>query len=144
MGNQGIPRVEKLVRARFYWPDIRSYIHGWITKCQRCNLAKMPHFKVRTPIHSIVAKKPLQVVAIDFTILEPANGIENVLVMTDVYRKFTITVPTRNQTAQTVAKALVREWLLRYRVPFRIHSDQGRYVDAKIVTELQRSLHWSI
>ena len=69
-------------------------------------------------MHSIVAKEPLEVVAIDFTILEPAsNGIENVLVMTDVYSKFTVTVPTRNQTVQTVAKALVREWFLRYGVP---------------------------
>ena len=139
MGHQGIDRVEKLVRARFYWPNLRSDIHNWIAKCERCNLAKMPHFKVRTPMHSIVAKEPLEVVAIDFTILEPAsNGIENVLVMTDVYSKFTITVPTRNQTAQTVAKALVREWFLRYGVPFRIHSDQGRCFDAKIVTELYK------
>ena len=141
MGHQGIDRVEKLVRARFYWPNLRSDIHNWIAKCGRCNLAKMPHFKVRTPMHSIVAKEPLEIVAIDFTILEPAsNGIENVLVMTDVYSKFTITVPTRNQTAQTVAKALVREWFLRYGVPFRIHSDQGRCFDAKIVTELYKML----
>ena len=60
-------------------------------------------------MHSIVAREPLEVVAIDFTVLEPAsNGIENVLVMTDVYSKFTITVPTRNQTVQTVAKAFLR------------------------------------
>ena len=85
MGHQGIDRVEKLVRARFYWPNLRSDINNWIARCGRCNLAKMPHFKVRTPMHSTVAKEPLEVVAIDFTILEPAsNGMKNVLVMTDV------------------------------------------------------------
>ena len=139
MGHQGIDTVEKLVRARFHWPNLRSDIHNWIAKCGRCNLVKMPHFKVRTPMHSIVVKEPLEVVAIDFMLLEPAsNGIENVLVMTDVYSKFTIIVPTRNQTAQTVAKALVREWFLRYGVPFQIHSDQGRCFYAKIVTELYK------
>ena len=71
--------------------------------CEHCNLAKMPYLKERTPMHSIVAREPLEVIAIDVTVLEPASsGIENVLVMKDVYSKFTIAVPTWNQTAQTV------------------------------------------
>ena len=134
---QGIDRVEKLVRSRFYWPNIRSDIQHWISMCERCNLAKMPHLKVRTPVHSIVSREPLEVIAIDFTVLEPVSSdIKNVLVMTDVYSTFTIAVPTKNQTAQTVAKVLVREWFFRYGVPCRMNSDQGRCFDAKIVTEI--------
>ena len=110
MGHQGIDRVEKLIRSRFYWPNIRSDTQHWISMCERCNLAKMPHLKIRIPVHNIVAREPLEVIAIDFTVLEPAStGIENVLVIKDIYSKFTIAVPTWNQTAQTVAKALVRE-----------------------------------
>ena len=110
MGHQGIYRVEKLVRSRFYTPNIRSDIQHWTSMCERCNLAETPYLKVRTQMHSIVAREPLEAIAIDFTVTEPAsNSIENVLVITDVYSKFTIAVPTRNQTAQTVAKALVRE-----------------------------------
>ena len=78
MGHRGIDRVEKLVHSRFYWLNIRSDIQHWISMCECCNLTKMPHLKVRTPMHSTVAREPLEVIAIDFTVLEPAsNGIEN-------------------------------------------------------------------
>ena len=86
---------------------------------------------------SIIASKPLKVLAKDFTQLEPASdGRENVLVITNVFTKFTVAVPTRDQRASTVVKTLVRDWFLVYGVPRRIHSDQGRYFEAEVVQEL--------
>ena len=42
----------------------------------------------------LLATRPLEIIAIDFTILEPASdGKENVLVITDVFTKFTQAVP---------------------------------------------------
>ena len=88
---------------------------------------------------SLLATKPLEVLAMDFTLLEPASyGRENILVLTDVFTKFTIAIPIRDQRASTVVKTLVKEWLLVYGVPQRIHSDQGRCFEAELVRELCR------
>lgn len=48
--------------------------------------------------------------AIDFTILELSHsGQENLMVMTDVSSKFTVTVPIRVHQSETTACVLVNE-----------------------------------
>ena len=52
----------------------------------------------KNSMNSTIATKPLEVLAMDFTQLEPASdGQENVLVLTDVFMKFTVAIPTRHQ-----------------------------------------------
>ena len=71
-----------------------------IKKCERCTLSKQLLPRVHPAMGHLLATKPLEVLAIDFTILEPAtDGRENVLVMTDVFTKFTHAVPTKDQRA---------------------------------------------
>ena len=74
---------------------------------------------------------------LDFTKVDPSKGgKENVLVMTDAFTKFSVAVTTNNQQALTVAKALVKRWFHVYGIPSRIHSDQGKSFDNKIIDAL--------
>ena len=56
--------------------------------------------------------------------------------MTDAFTKFSVAVTTNNQQALTVAKALVERWFHVYGIPSRIHSDQGKSFDNKIIDAL--------
>lgn len=85
----------------------------------------------------LLASRPNEVLAIDYTTLEPAlNGVENILVMTDVFSKYTIAIPTWDQRAPTVARVLVTEWFYKFGVPARLHSDQGRNFESSLVQQL--------
>lgn len=85
----------------------------------------------------LLASRPNEILAIDYTSLEPAqNGVENVLVLTDVFSKYTMAVPTRDQRAATVARVLVSEWFYKFGVPARLHSDQGRNFESSLIQQL--------
>ena len=136
-GHQGIERTFSLVKKRCFWPGMFNDVQRWIQKCERCMIAKSPLPTVRPPIGSLVAHKPLEIVAIDFTLLEKSSdGKENVLIITDVFTKFTQAIATPNQKAATVAKVLVRDWFFKFGIPRRIHSDRGRNFESDIVKEL--------
>ncbi len=136
-GHQGTSRTFQIAQERYYWVGMKLDIEKHVRNCDRCTRAKSPPRQFITPMKSLEAARPLECIAIDYTLLEKSiNGFENVLVITDVYSKFTQAVATPDQTALTTAKVLIREWFSKYGVPLKIHSDQGRSFENDLISQL--------
>ncbi|GFO26980.1 Pol polyprotein [Plakobranchus ocellatus] len=65
-----------------------------------------------------------------------SDGREDILLMTDVFTKWAVTVVTPDQSAVSVLRALIQHWIIHYGVPLRIHSDQGRCFEAEVIRQL--------
>ncbi|CAI5656751.1 unnamed protein product [Oreochromis niloticus] len=136
MGHLGNDRTIDLVRARFYWPKMQVSVEKMISTCERCVRRKCKPERA-APLMNIQTSRPLELVCIDYLSIEPdQSNTKDVLVMTDHFTKFAVAVPTPNQRARTVAKALWENFIVHYGVPERLLSDQGPDFESKTISEL--------
>ena len=62
------------------------------------------------------------------------------LVVTDLFTKWTEAFPLKVTDSETLAKILVDEVISCYRVPSTLHSDQGTNLTSKVISSLCDSL----
>ncbi|KAJ8020637.1 hypothetical protein HOLleu_40281 [Holothuria leucospilota] len=136
-GHQGVNRTFSILRQKCFWPGLHKDVKDYISQCLTCCTTKDQTPRIRTPQRHLLAFRPLELVAIDFLKLDKGKGgYEDVLVVTDVFTKYSQAIPCRNQTAPVVVKALRDHWISHYGAPLRIHSDQGRNFESLLIKEL--------
>lgn len=85
----------------------------------------------------ITTSELMELLAIDFLSLEKGKGgCDHVLVVTNSFTKYSWVFPTRKQKASTIAKLLWEKVLVKLGFPLRLHSDQRRDFESRVVKDL--------
>lgn len=135
-GHQGRDRTLGLVQTRGYWPGMVTSIREYVAQCEQCGFAKDEYPSPHLYMGKLEASKPWEMMAMDFTVLERSNGIENVLIVTDVFTRFAWAVPTKDQKAATVANVLKEHIFDKFGPPERLLTDQGRNFMSVLIRQL--------
>ena len=135
VGHQGRMRTISLLRERFFWPGMQEETTQYVVKCSRC-LRKKTTPKV-APLQPTYVTQPLELVHMGYLSLEPSKGnIENVLVITYHFTRYTLAYPSKTQTAQATARILCDNFICHYGFPEKFISDQGRNFESDLIKAL--------
>ena len=138
----GVMRTLARIKERFFWFQMQQDVTDFCRNCEDCNRRKSPSHPAKSPLISNSSTRPLQRVALD--ILGPLptteQGNKYILVVGDYFTKWTEAYAIPDQTAETVAKVFVNEFVCRYGTPETLHSDQGRQFESGLFQEMCRLL----
>jgi len=141
-GHLGITKTVNRVKARMYWPGMNEDVTRWCAGCYKCITRKPKTGPKSYPLGQAPVGDRLERVAMD--ILEPGviteQGNRYVLVIGDYFTKWTEAYAIPDHTAYTVAEVFVTQFVCRYGVPQKIHTDQGREFESDLFVEICKLL----
>lgn len=138
LGHAKGQRLLEALWERVYWFGMTQDSQNWTTECPECILGR-PGPEVRAPLQPIVTQYPFEVVALDYLSLGREGDVYPcILVMTDLFSRYAVSIPCRDQTARTTVKALWAYWIQPLGCPERILTDRGASFESEVVRQLCR------
>ncbi len=137
------PKTQQLIQKNFWWPQMASDIQRWCDTCIVCatiNQGKPGRTKLCRPEPP---KGPWELLQLDFIgPLPSAKGrYRYCLVIIDKFSKWVEAIPTRNNSANTVARVVANQILPLWGAPIQIESDQGTHFTGQVTKQICQMLN---
>ena len=134
-GYQGLYRTTMTIRQKFFIHNLMNKVKRYIEACHTCLKTKPKYMKNRPTYGRIpVDYAPMQDLLIDIKTMPQAfGGYHLLLVITCDQTNFTIAVPLRDRTAQTVVEALIYRVIYLFGPPRQIISDEAMEFSSAII-----------
>ncbi|KJZ68122.1 hypothetical protein HIM_12487 [Hirsutella minnesotensis 3608] len=135
-GHPGRDMLKSLLSRRFYWPGLDADVRQFVRNCDVCGRSNVWREKRRGLLKPLpIPDRIWSELSIDFvTDLPPtkSSGSTNLMVVTDRLSKSVILTPLKDITAETTARALLRDVVQHHGVPRAIVSDRGTQFTSRL------------
>ena len=133
--HQGPYHTVMTIRQKFFIHNLMNKVKRYIEACHTCLKTKPKYMKNR-PIYGRIPVDyaPMQDLSIDIKTMPQAfGGYHLLLVIICDQTNFTIAVPLRDRTAQTIAEALIYRVIYLFSPPRQIISDEATEFTSAII-----------
>ena len=142
----GSTSMLKAMVGRFYWYQMARDVRDYVSKCLICQSRK-PSQPTRQGLlrpFDFTTAQPWDDICLDHAGPLPvtADGNAYILVIMDMFNRVVELVAVPDTSAVTTAQALLDNWVLRWGIPLRIHSDNGTAFANAIMEELAAKLRF--
>ena len=139
--HEGHKKVCARVAAHYFWPFMKRDIRLQCARCDVCERFRCPGRTPRSPLRPIQTGFRGQIVALDVvggkeSLMESKEGYKCWLTIIDIFTKYAVAVPMQCQTAETITRAFLCSWILRFGAPHKVLTDQGRNFESELFLSL--------
>lgn len=123
MGHKGEMAVGDLVKARFYWPHMRTDIHHHVASCHDCQIRSLKRMKVSPTVSTpatIFTK-----IYVDVMVMPKAGGFGFIVAAKDDLTGITEVAALRKNNALALSKFFREKILFRYGMVGQVITDNG-------------------
>ena len=133
-GHLGAHKMLIRLREHFFWRGMGKACQLYVETCHTCTKQKKLQTKQKAALCNYHAGNPMDMVHIDILGPFPVsdNGNRYILMLVDQFTKWLEAYPLPDQTAVTVARAVVDNFISRFGCPLVIHTDQGRNFESDL------------
>ena len=140
----GIEKTIARIKQRFWWPSIKKSVEKHIANCDCCAARSTKGIKRKAELRTFSLHGAFKTMAVDIVgavTLAKKSKARYIQVMSDLITKYAVTVALQEMTAAMVANAIIDEWIMKFRTPDVIHTDQGSKNFAVFLRLKKRELH---
>lgn len=145
LSHPGTKATIRLVKSRYFWPDMDRDIRNWVKTCTECQQSKV-HRHTRSALQEFgLPSNRFEVVHIDIVGPLPpvaAHGqlypstSRYLLTMIDRASRWLEAAPMPDMSAVSVASAFLETWVSRFGVPLYLITDRGGQFESDLFREL--------